>query len=142
MKNRRLSGFTLIELMIVVVIIGILASIAYPSYTKWMYQTRRAEAQIALTKLANEQEKFYSECSAYSNSITAARTCAAGGLGQLATSTDGNYALTVVAAATTYTLTATAQGYQANDSECTTLTLNYQGVKGATGSNATSCWKR
>lgn len=63
MMRARYTGFTLIELMITVVIIGILAAIAYPSYQKYMKQTRRSDAQIALTQAASLQEKFYSDCS-------------------------------------------------------------------------------
>jgi type IV pilus assembly protein PilE len=65
MKYRRFTGFTLIELMIVVVIIGVLAAIAYPAYTKYSVQTRRSDAQIALTQAAAAQEKFYSDCGHY-----------------------------------------------------------------------------
>lgn len=63
--QQKQPGFTLIELMIVVVIIGILAAIAYPSYTKYTIQTRRSDAQIALTQAAALQEKFYSDCTHY-----------------------------------------------------------------------------
>ncbi|MGA9031457.1 MAG: type IV pilin protein [Sulfuricaulis sp.] len=65
MKQIRFSGFTLIELMIVVVIIGVLAAIAYPSYTKYTVQSRRSDAQIALTQAAALQERFYSDCGHY-----------------------------------------------------------------------------
>jgi type IV pilus assembly protein PilE len=75
MKQIRFSGFTLIELMIVVVIIGVLAAIAYPSYTKYTVQSRRSDAQIALTQAAALQEKFYSDCGHYAqipNGVTRA----------------------------------------------------------------------
>ncbi|MGE5242161.1 MAG: type IV pilin protein [Bacteroidota bacterium] len=65
MNNLRSQGFTLIELMITVVIIGIIAMIAYPSYTKYMAQTRRSDAQIALTRIASQQEKYFSDCNHY-----------------------------------------------------------------------------
>jgi type IV pilus assembly protein PilE len=65
MKKRRIFGFTLVEVMIVVVIMSILAAIAYPSYTKYTIQSRRSDAQIALTQAATLQEKFYSDCSHY-----------------------------------------------------------------------------
>src|SRR3990167_5713766 len=65
METSRPQGFTLIELMITVVIIGILAAIAYPGYTKYMQQTKRSDAQIALTQMANTQEKFFSDCNHY-----------------------------------------------------------------------------
>lgn len=76
MRQTRILGFTLIELMIVVVIIGIVAAIAYPSYTKHMVQTRRSDAQIALTQIAALQEKFYSDCNHYAQVLTGAnRIC-------------------------------------------------------------------
>lgn len=61
----RYGGFTLIELVVVVTIIGILAAIAYPSYTNYVAQTRRTDAQIALTQTAAQLEKFFTNCSRY-----------------------------------------------------------------------------
>ncbi|MBI3546352.1 MAG: prepilin-type N-terminal cleavage/methylation domain-containing protein [Gammaproteobacteria bacterium] len=81
MRHLTLHGFTLIELMIVVVIVGILAAIAYPGYTKYMQQTRRSDAQIALTNAAVQQEKFYSDCGTYATTLEGARLCATGVLG-------------------------------------------------------------
>lgn len=78
MKRLTTYGFTLIELMVAVVIIGVLAAIAYPTYTKQMIQTRRSDAQIALTKAANLQEKYYSDCGTYAYTLegtAASRIC-------------------------------------------------------------------
>ncbi len=60
-KQKKSSGFTLIELMIVVAIVGILASIAYPSYTQYVQKSKRTEAMVALMQAAQIQEKYYSQ---------------------------------------------------------------------------------
>jgi type IV pilus assembly protein PilE len=102
MKKSATHGFTLIELMITVVIIGILAAIAYPSYRNYTTQTRRSDAQIALTQAANQQERFFTECNSYAPSITAARpaTCppvpAGSGLGLSSLSPERHYVITLL----------------------------------------------
>jgi type IV pilus assembly protein PilE len=75
MKQTQSPGFTLVELMITVVIIGIIAAVAYPSYTKHMVQTRRSDAQIALTRIAAQQERFYSDCGYYATTLVGTRAC-------------------------------------------------------------------
>ncbi len=65
MKNTANHGFTLIELMIVVAIIGILASIAYPSYRDSVLKGRRAEARTAIAELMQQQERYMTQNNTY-----------------------------------------------------------------------------
>lgn len=100
-RQSRNRGFTLIELMVVVVIIAVLAGIAYPSYQKHMTGTRRSDAQAALLQIANQQERFFTECNYYATTLTGTRACgASAGSGVLnyfaSTSPDGHYALSLV----------------------------------------------
>lgn len=144
-KTFRVSGFTLIELMIVVVIVAILAAIAYPSYQRHMMGTRRSDAQVALMRLANLQEKFFSECNSYATSLTADRNCDDLGLAESSTaSPNGYYQLGLNASTLSYTLTATpiATGPQAADAECTAFSLTHAGAKNASGSNTSRCWRK
>jgi len=134
MRNRQ-QGFTLIEVMIVVVIIGILASIAYPSYTNHVRKSKRSDATSALINLKLAQEKLRTNCPYYAevllNAGAAGPTCgasaAASDLGYSSNSSAmGHYTLAITggsASGTAYTATATAQGDQVNDSGCTVLTL-------------------
>lgn len=154
-KGGRQTGFTLIELLVTVAIIGIIGAIAYPSYVNQVQKTRRSEAKMALTEIANRLEKFYSMCSTYPSAYPAGLTAAlptgecvpAGkGVAHPATTEGGNYALTVtdLAGGTTnlaseYKITATAQAAQANDTKCATLVLDSTGAKSATG-GGTDCW--
>lgn len=146
MKQRSPYGFTLIELMITVVIVAILATIAYPSYQRYMIQTRRTDAQIAVLNAANLQERFFTQCNQYATSLTNARTCAALGLNMSsALSPDRYYRLEIVAAsATAFTISAgpAAGSPQAADAECTGFTINERGIRQATGSNTSRCWRR
>ncbi len=64
-KRSRFSGFTLIELMIVVAIVGILATIAYPSYQDYVRRSARAEARAAMLNMAQLQERNFSDRGAY-----------------------------------------------------------------------------
>lgn len=149
---KRLDGFTLVEMMIVVVIIAILAGIAYPSYTRYVAQTRRADAQIALTQTAARLEKFFTQCNRYTANLGGTfDNCT--GLGVNPNSPDGHYTLAIAAGptgdiATSFVVTATPVGTQlAQDgSRCRTLSLDSQGIKSATGSEGGptggTCWKR
>ncbi len=109
MNTNRMRGFTLIELMVTVAIVGILAAIAVPNYSAYVVKSSRSAAQTELLQLASLQEKIYLNSNAYSASVTAAYTGnATGGLGNTAgTTSDGKYTLSVNAPGQTYTITAT-----------------------------------
>ncbi|WP_371186424.1 type IV pilin protein [Thalassotalea maritima] len=136
------QGFTLIELMIVVAILGIIAGIAYPSYVDHMQKARRSDAQAALMGLAMAQAKYRIQCPQYASSLASSNDCTNGTLKAPQSSENSYYQLSVSSASgNAYTLTASAQGVQANDSVCTAITFtvnasNPNGVKAPE-----QCWQ-
>jgi len=131
---------TLIELMIVIVIVAILASIAIPSYGRYVTRSQRADAKSALLALATAQEKFYLQCNAYAADIAAANSCADSELAFSETSERGWYDLSIAATtATTFTVRAdvAAGGVQVKDTACTWFAVTDRGLRTA---SSAECW--
>lgn len=138
------NGFTLIELMITVAIVGILAAVAYPSYQQHITKTRRAEAKVCLSELAQFMERFYTTNLRYD--VDTGGTDVALPSIQCRTELADYYTTQFVTDsvdARSYTLEAVPKGTQAaNDTACGTLSLDQAGVKGSSVSGAaTTCWK-
>jgi type IV pilus assembly protein PilE len=113
------AGFSLLELMIVLVIAAILAAVAYPSFQDAVRKGRRSDAFDAISRVQQAQERWRSNAVSYAESITNAANGTPPGLGLSADSPDRHYTLaTSAASATGYTLIATAQGGQAQDTGC------------------------
>ena len=134
-------GFTLVELMIVVVVVGLLAAVALPSYQSAVRKAHRTEAKASLSAAAQMMERYMTENGAYMKSDVVKATLGDGGV-YPNHSENSRYALSLTAlAASAFTLSAEPLGSQASD-ECGTFTLTQSGVRGVSGGSLTAaeCW--
>lgn len=154
-SRRRSAGFTIIELMIVVAIIGLLAGIAVPSYREQVNKGKRAEGKAALLAAASRFERFYSQNNCYpsagtncGNATSSALALTAAGVNSYS-GDDANkayYAISVTQNAQTFTITATPRSPFV-DTKCGNLTLSNAGRKWTQSNGSTDdtvvkegCW--
>lgn len=142
----RQQGFTLIELMIVVVVVAILAALAFPQYRDYVLRSNRAVAKSVLTQIADRQEQFYVANKSYAANLSTlgyeANTLFIDRAGNRSAAEGGNaiYRVRLTNAdAATFTVTADVRNAQGQDTKCTSFTLNQAGQRTATGGGA-DCW--
>ncbi len=148
MKPHSAQGFSLIELMIVVAVVSILATLATANYRSYMLRTNRNEGRIALMQIQSAQEKYYLQNNSYATTMAVVVAPAtAGGLGVTSLTAggvtlNGYYTISLpVATANTYTAQAVATGPQANDNPvlCRTFSIDQNGARLPVDSSG--CWK-
>lgn len=133
--SRYFNGFSLIELMIVIVIVAILGTIAYPSYQQYTRTSHRVEAKAMLLNAANRQEIYFMDFNQYVSSAVS--------LNIPDNSESGFYHLVISAGANTFILFASASGAQVADSDCIVFSIDQDGTRSATRLDDTvndSCW--
>ncbi len=134
---RKLRGITLIELMIVIVIIGLMASIAYPQYREFAARAKRVEAKAARLQIAQNQERFYLSNNTFTNDMTNLGFSAASNF----ITKSASYSISVTAAnSNDFTAVATYRFDDSEKSRCETFTIRGSGVTESTPD--TDCWER
>lgn len=146
-NKSQVRGFTLIEIMIVIVIVGILAAFSFPSYVQHVIKSKRTDAHTALFTMAQQQEHYFAQNMVYAPDFQTLYN--AGAAVANMPSSEDEYTITLAACADpcrTYTLTATpvAGKSQARDKTCVSLSMNHLGEKTALDNNgvdsSSRCW--
>ena len=135
---KKSSGFTIVELLISVMLVGILAAVALPTYRDYVLRSHRAEAHAALLDMASRQERFVAQRNTYTQEVAGNNGLAMG----TTTSENDYYDLSVEACAggdiaDCYLLIADAKGSQTGDTDCVQITYDSAGRKDGT---TDECW--
>ena len=136
-RARAPRGFTLIEIMVVVALVGILASIALTSYQSNARKTRRYAAQSCLMEQAQYMERYYTSASnpmTYTGAVLPSATCK--------TNLASFYSFSLTSASQAFSVQAVASGAQTGDTDCRTLALNQAATQSSSSATAstTGCW--
>jgi type IV pilus assembly protein PilE len=143
-SRRQAAGFTLMEVMVVVLIVGILAAIGLPSYQEAMQKARRTDARESLMEAASRQEQYMLDRNVYTADMKELRFD-----DDPMISEEGHYSIDRVETETCdidsdtcYALQATPRedSPQSADKRCTSFTLESTGAQDATGTDADNCW--
>ena len=147
-RFRKAKGFTLIEIMVTVAIVGILAAIALPNYTSYVARARRADARAQLVQAAQFMQRYFSANDSYTTNRAGVTVnvidAIPGSIKQSPSDGAAVYQLSVSATASAYTLTmAPVSGGVAATDACGSFTLTSTGIRDRTGSGLTkdACWK-
>ncbi len=147
-RFRKAKGFTLIEIMVTVAIVGILAAIALPNYTSYVARARRADARAQLVQAAQFMQRYFSANDSYTTNRAGVTVnvidAIPGSIKQSPSDGTAVYQLSVSATASAYTLTmAPVSGGVAATDACGSFTLTSTGIRDRTGSGLTkdACWK-
>jgi type IV pilus assembly protein PilE len=135
------AGVTLMELLTVIVVISILASIAMPGYRQYMIRAHRADAKVALNSTASALERCFTRFTAYNS----ADCPTAAGLPVTVEAATYRIEFSGTPTATAYVLQAVPLGAQAKDTECANFRLDQAGARTVTGTSSATpatCWNR
>jgi type IV pilus assembly protein PilE len=130
MRRQRIAGMTLVELMVVVIVVAILAAIAYPSYRRQVLRANRTEAKTALLQRAQAYERCFTRVHTYDGCDVASGP-----------TDSGLYLIAAVAEGGTFSIKAEPRHGQSQDKECGTLGIDERGRHEATGTRTIKeCW--
>ncbi|WP_435479212.1 type IV pilin protein [Variovorax sp. RT4R15] len=137
----RQTGFTLIELMIVVAVVAILAAIALPGYGEYVKRSNRAEARAEMLKAEGWLERYYTENNRYSGTVTGTTNSAFSAIfTTVPAGGTARYNITLAVTAATYTITAAPTGAMSGD-VCGSYVKTSTGSLTSTGNNPSKCMK-
>lgn len=148
-NHSRNLGFTLMEMLIAIAIVGILSAVAFPAYNSSKRKTRRTDAVSAALQIQVAQEKFRGSCAYYAQSLGTSNTCGASASASTVkaptTSDAGYYTMSIASSSATgnaYKIVATATGDQASDTGCTSITITFNSTNPKGLREPAACWAK